>query len=294
MNETASLADALASSMPDLTKEGRGKGLGTDGYRATMPHLHAADPDRARKIAWVTENVSYAYVDNHLRYDAEAMAASFDVTRGLCADYDELFHPDAPKSHASREALMEGAHVPHEVADAVGRMGDAPAEVARYADELQAPHPRSCVLVGDATSTVYAAWLVGGVPGGLFCEYSELVSDIDAAEGRLGEAGAQSIANQLRDVSLLVLDELDAARLDSRLVSLLYPPIRHRHMNGLPTIVTCSVPLEVMERKTLNNARSDEDRDAARRLFAEIINSTGRNDAERRQHAITCGGAGGR
>lgn len=294
MNETASLAEVLASSLPDLAEEDRGEDKGSIKYQVTMPRLFNDDPDKSRKVAWASEHVRYSYVDQGLKYDSEAMAATFDINPGLCPDYDAEFRDECQKPHVSRETLMESAHVPSEVVGAVSRMGEAPAPVKDYADELRGPHPKSAVLVGNPTATVYAAWLVGCVTGGAFCEFSELVADIDTAEGRLGDTGAQSVANGLRDVSLLVLDEFDVKPLDSRLVSLLYPTVRHRHVNGLPTVITSSVGLEVVKRRTLNYARSDEDRDAARRLFSEIVSSLGRTDAERSKHTITCGSIGGR
>ena len=288
MNETASLAEVLASSLPDLAEEDRGEDKGSIKYQVTMPRLFNDDPDKSRKVAWASEHVRYSYVDQGLKYDSEAMAATFDINPGHCPAYDAEFRDECQKPHVSREALMESAHVPSEVVGAASRMGEAPAPVKDYADELQDQHARSAVFLGDARSTVYAAWVLGAVSGGLYVDFPSLLADLRARD-RFGCDGAQSAANRLRDVSLVVLDSFDAARMDSRAIELLYPVVRHRHTSGLPSIITTSVPLDDVERRTLNCARSDEDRDAARRLFSEIVSSTGRTADERSKHTITCG-----
>ena len=289
MNETASLAEVLASSLPDLAEEDRGEDKESIKYQVTMPRLFNDDPDKSRKVAWASEHVRYSYVDQGLKYDSEAMAATFDINPGLCPDYDAEFRDECQKPHVSREALMELAHVPHEVADAVSRMGDVPAPVKDYADELRDQHARSALIVGGATATILAAWLAGEVPGALFVDYPSLLADL-RARGRFGQEGAQAVANRLRDPALLILDRMDEARTEATSAELLHPSLRHRHTSGLPVIVTSSIPLEVMERRTLSGARTDEDKAAARRLFAEIAGGMGRNADERARHTITCGG----
>ena len=289
MPETSTLAEVLASSLPALAREVRVGEPSAIRYRVTMPRLSPDDPDKSRKVAWASEHVRYSYVYQGLKYDSEAMAATFDINPGLCPDYDEVFHSETPKTHASREALMELAHVPHEIAEAVGRMEDVPAPVKDYADELRDQHARSALIVGGATATILAAWLAGEVPGALFVDYPSLLADL-RARGRFGQEGAQAVANRLRDPALLILDRMDEARTEATSAELLHPSLRHRHTSGLPVIVTSSVPLEVMERRTLDGARTDEDKAAARRLFAEIAGGMGRSADERARHTITCGG----
>lgn len=209
------------------------------------------------------------------------------MTPALNIEYSATFGGGHTEVTVTQGERMASADVPAEILGAVGRTGEPPQGIMYYGDEQQGPHPKSALIIGSARAPVCGVWLAGGVSGAWYVDWPSLATGI-RSRGRFGEAGAQAVVNRLRDPSLLVLDCLDEAQIDAASAELLHPILKHRHVSGLPVIVTSSVPLGVIERRALEGCRTDEGRDISHRTFSEMFSSMGRTADERARHVIEC------
>lgn len=255
-----------------------------DGFKPSVPRLSDADPLKDEKIRWVAANIKFAYIDLAERYDAEGMAATFDAQRGLNPDFDSRFHPERVTSSLSPTESMEKSGVPYNVSQAAIRL-DPPDCVTRYAREISGAHGPSCWLMGGASATVAACWILGRSDSGQYVDAVAMVLDMHG-RGRFGEDGTAALARPLMTPRILVLDGLDAAHLDGAAAVLMYPVLRARHMNGHPTIVTSAASIDEVQRGILARCRSEDERQAALGMMTEMVASMGTTTAERTSHTF--------
>lgn len=291
----SSLAELLGSK-PAREEEGRARRGEIDpetgyvyGYSTNMPHLSPEDPDRSRKVAWVNEHVRDTFVEpcGGMRYDAEGIAWAFDTNPGRNLEYDAEFRHEMQRQPPSPSVLMAEADVPAEVMASASSGYVPPAAVAEYGDELsREERPRSAVLVGGDGATVAAAWLIGKRPGARYVYFPELLADLDATPGKKGPEGYKAKGRPLQSPALLVLDGFDLMPVDGQAVEALLPVFRCRHTRGLPTVCTSRRTLEEVERLTVAGARTEAEREQARQMFREMLNSTGRTAEERARHVM--------
>lgn len=189
----------------------------------------------------------------------------------------ELVEPDA---------LRELAGVPKALRDAARCYRPTPA-LSAYAEELRGAEARSAWLHDGDEATLAAAWLAGFVPGALYVDTSEELAAYSGT-GQFGPEGANARAGRLASPSLLVLDRPDLASWSPPTLKVVAPRMRHRRMNGLPTIVTASCDLPALRAKLESGARTDEARGYAMDVVRSVHASMGKTPEERAAHVIQC------
>ena len=246
-----------------------------DGFKPSVPRLSDDDPLKDEKIRWVMEHVKFYYLDLTERYDAEGMASVFDSQRGLNPDFDSRFHPERVTSSLSPTERMDDAAVPYAVAQAA--LGYRPSDsVQSYVREIMEPHGPSAWLVGGASATLAAAWILGHVDSGLYVDFTELVAEVHG-RSKFGEDGSAAFCNGLRSPRVLVLDGLDSVTLDQTTAEVMFPTFRHRHLNAMPTIITATSPIDEVMRRSTSRCRS---------MFGEVAAALGTTAAERTEHML--------
>lgn len=177
--------------------------------------------------------------------------------------------PDGPTL-----ALMREAGVPEAMAGAAMGYAPTPAMDALRYEYLGTATPCGAWLGRGDVAGVAAAWLCGQVRNSRFVVAPSFVMGTESA-GRFGSAGASSMFAELEGPSLLVLNDLDAARLDDWRAAQLATVLNARRKRGLPTVFTA----------TTDPATFAE---ATPPLKRPVIHSIGRSKAERAAHTVLC------
>lgn len=246
-----------------------------EGFVPSMPRLDPADPRRAEKISWADAHCRTTFRDLGMKYDIEALAATFEDNVGLNSDYDLMFREDAGNADTTPEQRMDAAAVPYAVAQAA--LGYRPSDALQsYVREIMEPHGPSAWLVGGASATLAAAWILGHVDSGLYVDFTELVAEVHG-RSKFGEDGSAAFCNGLRSPRVLVLDGLDSVTLDQTTAEVMFPTFRHRHLNAMPTIITAMSPIDEVMLCSTSRCRS---------MFGEVAAALGTTTAERAEHML--------